>query len=320
MLNTITHPIAICLATYNGESYITEQLDSILAQTHHAWTLFIRDDCSTDNTLSILQSYASRYPEQIKLIANCSKKSVGSKNNFASILNWVNTHYSFDYYMFSDQDDVWLKNKIKYSFNELQQTERRLSKSMPLLLHTNLKVVDQNLNPLGDSFFKYRALNPDTTDLPHLLVQNNVTGCTMMWNKALNDLLKLDNPDIAMHDWWITLAASCFGNIICLQRPTILYRQHQKNVIGATQVNTPLFLFKRLTGDTQVRETLLLSIKQAKTFLHVYQSQLSTEQIQILTAFINITKHHKLSRIAIAFKYHFLKQGIIQIIGELLYL
>ena len=315
-----TTPIAICLATYNGESYISEQLDSILAQTCPDWTLFIRDDRSTDSTLSILEAYAVRHPEKIVLIPNSSGKSSGSKNNFASILNWVNERYTFHYYMFSDQDDVWLKNKVKSSLKRLQKAEEQYSADMPLLLHTDLRVVDQELHPLGESFFKYRALNPDVTDLSHLLVQNNVTGCTMLWNQALNSLLHLDNEQIAMHDWWITLAASCFGKIICLPKPTILYRQHRKNVIGATRVNTPRFLLSRLAGNTQVKETLQLSFAQAQTFLQVYRNHLNSGQIRTLNAFINIKKHNKALRIAIAFKYHFLKQGFVQIIGELLYL
>lgn len=319
-MSNIHKYIAICLATYNGEPYIQQQLDSILTQTYQNWLLFIRDDCSSDNTATILQSYADQYPEQIIIIPNSSEKSSGSKNNFASILNWVNEHYHFPYYMFSDQDDVWLETKIEDSLKTLQKTEKQLSTSTPILLHTDLQVVDQDLNSLGESFFQYRALNPDVIDLPHLLVQNNVTGCTMMWNQALNQLLNLENNQIAMHDWWITLAAACFGTIVCLKKPTILYRQHRKNVIGATKVNTPKFLIQRLMGNTQIKETLNLSIMQAKTFLDVYQKDLTSDQFQTLDTFVNIMHHNKLLRIITAFRYHFLKQGIIQIIGEILYL
>ena len=319
-MNYFCNRIAICLATYNGEPYIKEQIDSILTQTYHNWILFIRDDCSKDNTLSILQAYSLRYPEQIIIIPNSARKSSGSKNNFASILRWIKKHYSFDYYMFSDQDDIWLESKIEDSVKKLHQTENLLSKSMPVLLHTDLRVVDQNLNLLGESFFQYRALNPTITDLPHLLVQNNVTGCTMMWNKALNNILDLDNENIAMHDWWITLVASCFGKIVCIQKPTILYRQHKKNVIGATKVNTPLFLLKRLSGNAKVKETLNLSFAQAESFLRIYQKSLNPNQIHVLNTFIDIPKTNKFMRIITVFKYHFLKQGIIQVIGELLYL
>lgn len=319
-MSNIHKYIAICLATYNGESYIKQQLDSILNQTCQDWILFIRDDCSTDETLSILKSYAKQYSEQIVIIPNSSEKSSGSKNNFAAILNWINAHYHFSYYMFSDQDDVWLETKIEDSLNKLQKTEKQRSTSTPILLHTDLQVVDQDLNPLGESFFQYRALNPNVTDLSHLLVQNNVTGCTMMWNQALNQLLNLENDQIAMHDWWITLAASCFGTIVCLKKPTILYRQHRKNVIGATRVNTPKFLIQRITGNTQIKETLNLSITQAKTFLDVYQKDLTSDQLRTLYTFVGIMQQNKLLRIITAFRYHFLKQGTIQIIGELLYL
>lgn len=320
IMKTQNFYIAICLATYNGEFYIQQQLDSILTQTYQDWILFIRDDCSTDNTATLLQSYAKQHPKQIIIIPNSSEKSSGSKNNFVAILNWVKEHYRFSYYMFSDQDDIWLETKIEDSLKLLQKTEKQLSASMPILLHTDLQVVDQDLNPLGESFFQYRALNPDVTDLPHLLVQNNVTGCTMMWNQSLNQLLNFENDQIAMHDWWITLAAACFGTIVCLKKPTILYRQHRKNVIGATRVNTPKFLLQRITGNTQIKETLNLSITQAKTFLDVYQKELTSDQIRTLYAFVGITQQNKLLRIFTAFRYHFLKQDFVQIIGELLYL
>lgn len=319
-MNNKNFCIAICLATYNGEFYIQQQLDSILTQTCQDWILFIRDDCSSDHTATILQSYANQYPEQIIIIPNFSEKSSGSKNNFAAILNWVNEHYHFSYYMFSDQDDVWLESKIEDSLKTLQKKENQLSASTPILLHTDLQVVDQDLNLLGKSFFQYRALNPDVTDLPHLLVQNNVTGCTMMWNQALNQLLNFEHNQIAMHDWWITLTAACFGTIVCLKKPTILYRQHRKNVIGATRVNTPKFLIQRITGNTQIKETLNLSITQAKTFLDVYQKELASDQILTLHAFVGIMQQNKLLRIITAFRYHFLKQDFVQIIGELLYL
>lgn len=312
--------VAICMATYNGEQYLSQQIDSILAQTYPYWTLFIRDDHSSDNTTKIIQKYAELFPKQIFVVPNNSSHNSGSKNNFSCVLDWATTHYQFKYFMFSDQDDIWLDNKIEISIQKLKTAEKIYSISTPILLHTDLKVVDEDLNLLGESFFQYRALNPAVTDLPHLLVQNNVTGCTMMWNQALNKILHLDNENIAMHDWWVTLAASCFGKIVYIQKPTILYRQHKKNVIGATRVNTPLFLLERLTGNTKVKETLELSFAQADSFLNVYQKVLKPKQIHVLNTFIDIPKHNKLMRVITVLKYRFLKQGLIQVIGELLYL
>lgn len=320
MLKITNKHVAICLATYNGEKYIAQQIDSILSQTYSYWTLFVRDDCSTDKTRDILNVYVEKYPDKIFFIPNFAVNPHGAKNNFSCILKWIKSRYQFSYFMFSDQDDIWLKNKIEVSMKKINKLEKKFSKDMPLLIHTDLKVVDQNLSILGKSFFRYRALNPDITDLNHLLVQNNITGCTMLWNKQLNQLFDLENEKIVMHDWWIALVASCFGVISYVNRPMILYRQHQKNVVGATRVNTPYFLFQKLTGNTKIKQTLELSIKQAKEFLCCYEKKISQEQYNILNKYVHIMDYKKIKRIYIIFKQHFLKQGIIQIIGEILYL
>lgn len=318
MLTITPNHVAICMATYNGEKYLDQQINSIISQTYTQWKLFIRDDNSTDKTPQILQYYQKKFPDKIIIIPTTTTKGV--KGNFAQILKWVKNNYNFCYFMFSDQDDIWLKTKIEISLNKIKMIEKKYSFSTPLLVHTNLEIVDENLNKIGNSFFKYRALNPYVKDLSHLLVQNNVTGCTMLWNKPLNDLLNLNNTNIAMHDWWITLVATCFGKINFIETPTILYRQHTNNVIGATKVNTLPFIISRLTGSSQVRQTLLLSINQAKVFLKIYHNSLTKEQTNILYKYVNLLKYPKIIRIIIAIKNKFLKQGIIQIIGEFLFI
>ena len=311
--------IAICLATYNGEKYISDQIESIINQTYSNWRLFIRDDGSTDNTLAIIQKYHCLYSRQIIIIDNeLNNSGGGAKQNFAMILDWVRSNYDFRYFMFSDQDDVWMPNKIEKTFLFFRIHEEDIKK--PLLAHTDLKVVDSELNELGNSFFKYRALNPNITDLSHMLVQNNVTGCTMMWNKSLNDLISLNNSNIVMHDWWFSLTACCFGTIICLNEPTILYRQHNRNVIGAVRVNTFSFILKRLFGGNYVRDTIEKSVKQADSFLKYYRDILSEGQIELIGIYSVLYKYNKVRRIWIVIKNGFLKQGFVQVVGELLYL
>ena len=310
--------VAICLATYNGEKYLSEQINSLLNQTYEDWCLFIRDDHSNDNTLEIIQEYVDKYPEKIFNIADAKIQGGRSKKNFAAIWRWVTDNYSFNYYMFCDQDDFWLPEKIQNSIECIKECEKQ--SSGPILIHTDLKVVDQNLNILGDSFFEYRALNPETKDLRHLLVQNNITGCTMMWNRELNKLLDLSDERVAMHDWWIALTASCFGKIEYVKEPTILYRQHGENVVGATKVNTLSFIIKRLTGGAHVKETLIMSVVQAQAFLAYYCKKLETEQIKILRVFSELLNHNKIVKVMIILKEKYLKQGIIQIIGELLFI
>lgn len=170
--------IAICMATYNGESYLREQIDSVLNQTYRNWVLFIRDDNSVDGTLQILRQYVCLHPDKIVLIEDPALPGGGAKQNFASILQWVSRQHSFSYFMFSDQDDVWLDTKIERSLQFLKQHES--DQGTPLLVHTDLTVVDRQLSVLDESFFHYRKLDPHQTKLCRLLVQNNVTGCTML--------------------------------------------------------------------------------------------------------------------------------------------
>ena len=282
--------VALCMATYNGEAFIREQIQSILEQKYTDWVLFIRDDHSTDNTMVVIQEFAEEWPHKIILIDNNDQLGGSSKKNFAVILNWVNKHYNFNYFMFSDQDDYWLPNKIEMSIKRIKEVEQEYSG--PVLVHTDLKVVNQNLETLGESFIEYRALNPYVTDIEHLLVQNNITGCTMCWNSKLNRLLDLSNDSIAMHDWWIALVASCFGRIVFIDESTILYRQHAKNVVGATKVNSLGFIINRLKGNTHVKEVLNMSIDQANAFVQCYESSLSEMKIKVIRRFGTVSYTH----------------------------
>lgn len=310
--------VAICMATYNGEKYICEQIESILNQSYKDWVLFIRDDGSKDGTIKIIKKYVDNNPEKIFLIHDNRLCGGSSKKNFADILNWINSKYEFNYFMFSDQDDVWLEDKIKVCIERMKIEE--FQNNEPILIHTDLKVVDENLNILGESFFEYRALNPEKKEINELLVQNNITGCTMLWNKKLNDLINIEDEAIAMHDWWFSLTAATLGKIICIDQPTILYRQHGNNVVGATRVNTISFIIKRLAGKSHVKETLNLAVIQAKAFLRYYKKELPDEQAKIIKEFSEIMRHNKIKRIYIVLKGKYLKQGFVQVIGELMFI
>ncbi|MGM5693738.1 glycosyltransferase family 2 protein [Streptococcus suis] len=309
--------IAIMMATYNGEDYLSQQIDSIISQTYKDWILFIHDDNSKDLTLEILSKYESKV-ENIYVIRDPEVIGGSSKKNFAAIHKWLTNNFDFNYFMFCDQDDVWLESKIEHSLKLIKESEELNMK--PLLVHTDLKVVDEQLNVLGNSFFKYRALDSNITDINHLLIQNNITGCTMLWNKELNMLLNLHTSSVVMHDWWIALVASAFGKILFLNESTILYRQHGKNVVGATKVNTASFIFRRLLGNSRVREVLLQSFNQASSFLSVFGDRLTDKNQKIINTYISIPSKNKFQRVRLAIKYGFLKQGLIQIIGEFIFI
>ncbi len=314
--------VAICMATYNGEKFIDEQIASIVSQTYQDWVLFVRDDNSVDRTLWHLEKWVQQYPEKIVIVGSEEQKIAlsggGAKKNFARILNYISRNYDFEYFMFADQDDVWMDTKIEKTMKVMQEAEAKAAG--PVLVHTDLQVVDESLNCIGESFFAYRALNPEVKDLNHLLVQNNITGCTMLWNKALNECVDLSSDAVAMHDWWMALVACTMGRIECLHEATICYRQHGGNVVGATKVNSLGFILKRLTGSAHVREVMKKSVDQAAAFLSVNRSRLSEEQIKEIDALATLYRHNKVARIHIALKHNFLKQGIVQKIGELMFI
>ena len=155
-MNITQDTVAICMATFNGEKYIENQINSIINQSYKDWILFIRDDTSMDSTSKIIEKMETHYSDKIVLIKDNNLEGGSSKKNFATILKWVKDKYSFNYFMFSDQDDIWLEHKIKICMERMKEKENE-NIMAPILVHTDLRVVNQDLEILGESFFKYRA-------------------------------------------------------------------------------------------------------------------------------------------------------------------
>ena len=151
----MSQQIAILLASYNGEQFIREQIDSILSQSCTNWHLYIRDDNSSDDTLLIEHEYESRYPQQITVVDIPSVER-GAKHNSWLLSQYVLKETDAAYIMFCDQDDVWIQSKIEDTFSAMKSAEQKFQ-DRRILVHTDLKVVDRNLKVLGNSFIKYRA-------------------------------------------------------------------------------------------------------------------------------------------------------------------
>jgi Glycosyltransferases involved in cell wall biogenesis len=226
--------IAIMMATYNGEKYIAEQLDSILNQTYEDIVCYIHDDGSTDGTLDIIKKYADDYPNKVCIVEG--GPTGGSKNNFLYLLKNVEA----DYYMYSDQDDVWLPHKISTLKAHLEEIEKELgdkAAETPIMVFGDMKVVDENLDVINDSFIKYNNLDTENLTFNRLVVQNVVAGCTTLFNRKLRDegLKFKDQDKLRWHDWWLALIASGKGRIAFHNESLQLYRQHNDNSIGAEQ-------------------------------------------------------------------------------------
>lgn len=229
--------IAILLATYNSERFLAEQIDSIFHQTYTDWKLFVRDDGSKDGTIELIRKYMTSAPDKIELIED-KNVGKGAYGNFVTLMGAVDA----DYYMFCDHDDVWLPTKIEISFDRMKELESARP-GVPIVVHTDMKVVDQNLGVLSESFWKYSRLLPDHASFWELVCCNTVNGCTMLFNKPAKLVSAGHEPYCLMHDTLVSQSVAAAGGVIsAIQEPTVLYRQHIDNVIGAANAKRSYFL------------------------------------------------------------------------------
>lgn len=307
--------IDILMATYNGESYIGEQIDSILNQTYTQWKLYIRDDGSKDNTMSIVEEYANKYSDKIILVKD-GKRGLGAKGNFGALIKYSKSEYC----MFCDQDDFWLSTKIEDSMNKMLEIEKKEGIDLPILVHTDLKVVDGELNVINESFWNYQNLDKTKTSLRSLLVQNNITGCTMLMNKALMKLCQNTPENCIMHDWWIGLVASAFGGIYTVDKQTMLYRQHGKNEVGAHKYNSIGFVKNKLSNIEKINKSIDDTINQAKAFYDEFKNELNSNDKEIVYNYSILRDKNLIQRKRSIVKNKFYKNGLMRNIAYLIFI
>lgn len=220
--------ISILLSTYNGEKYLADQLESILHQSYSGWVLYIRDDGSIDQTVAVIKGYQKKYPEKIIFFED--DLSLGVKGSFFKLLANVES----DFYMFCDQDDIWLPGKVEHAIASITALAGYKGE-VPCLLFTDLTVVDSELKVISPSFWRLQSLIPEISeDWQSLLSQNVVTGCTTIFNDRAKYVCLENFPGFeCLHDHWLAVCVSKFGRIGWNRDSHILYRQHASNVAGA---------------------------------------------------------------------------------------
>ena len=302
------------MAAYNGEEFIAEQIESILGQTERDWKLVIQDDCSADGTFAIAQKYARKYPDRICAVQR-DTPSGSARDNFFSMLRFAGSEYA----MFCDDDDVWLPGKIAATLSEMKRLEQSFGPETPLLVHTDLRVTDAGLNTLSVSMMRTQRLDPARRSLSHLLIQNNVTGCTAMVNRSLLKLaVRRGLPQHAvMHDWWFALTASALGKIGFVPQATVLYRQHRNNQIGAKRANAFRYNLSRFADAEGARRALTAAYGQAEEFLDRFGALLSETQRQLVRDFISIPARSKCGRIFLLGRRGFWRSGFFRKCGQL---
>ena len=250
--------ISVALCTRNGETYLEEQLHSIAEQSCPPYELIISDDASNDSTIDLICTFSSKTSLPVKLLQNTEQ--AGVVKNFARALSGCRGNYL----ALCDQDDIWLPNKLETDLSLIKSAESTLGKNIPLLVHSDLAVIDHSGQVIAPSFMKLRQIEHiDHEPLHRLLVQNFVTGSTVMLNRNLLEL-SLPIPKAArMHDWWLALVAAACGKVIFSKKTTVLYRQHKSNLIGAQKLLS-LNSFKRLTDLTGQEKELAATLTQAE--------------------------------------------------------
>jgi len=307
--------ITILFASYNGEKYIKAQLDSLFAQSVQDFTINIRDDASTDSTVDIIKEYMAKFPDRINLTQN-TVNSGSPKYVFLELMQSVRG----EYIMLCDQDDVWNADKIEVSLAEIKAVEESCGKHTPVLVFTDLTVTDENLNLISASFKD--MMNSDFTKINFntLLVQNILTGCTAIYNNALACYFTKPPRYCVMHDWWLILTAAAFGKIGVIDKPTLLYRQHGDNNIGAKRTKSLEYKIGRLMDYKDVKRALNETYAQAECFLDTYLDKLSEIDAAMVRRYAEIPRLNKIMKWRVILKYGIMKIGVSRKIAHFIFI
>ena len=221
----------VVLSTCNGERFLVDQIDSLIGQSHSEWTLLVRDDGSTDRTPSIIERCERRDSRIRRLIDDDGR--LGAAQSFGRLLEAA-AGLGADRVFLCDQDDVWAPDKMDRQIARLDDAEQRFGSDTALIVHSDLEVVDERLAQLRPSFMASQRLrHVSTHPLATLAVQNFVTGCTILANRAALDVALPIPAEAVMHDWWMALCVAGTGRILFDPIPIVKYRQHRSNAIGA---------------------------------------------------------------------------------------
>lgn len=307
--------VRILLAAYNGEKYLREQIDSILAQDCSEWELILSDDGSKDKTPEILEEYAQKYPDKIVYYRSGTRFGC-AQGHFMHLLQRFG---NAPYVMFSDQDDRWHSDKVRKTRAAMRALENG-AVEIPVMVHTDLRVVNAQMEEIAPSFLQFSGLDGNRLTLHQLLMQNVVTGCTMMLNRSLTELVCRNVPEsgMLMHDWWIAVAATTFGKVGFLPEATIDYRQHGNNVVGAKNVKSVGYILEKIRGN-RFREAIFSCVRQAEQFRTCFAGQIPEEKQKVLDVFCRLSSVGKFGRWKIYTRNGFWKIGFRRRIAQLIW-
>lgn len=263
--------VSVLLSVHGDSIFLKDFLDSLKNQSFRDFVLLCRFDGPPSPAIL---SLVSGFPSAVVLPDQTHYNVISSYQRLLDAAKETDTPY----FMFADQDDVWHPDKIAWSVRKIMDAESSRPAGTPVLVHTDLRVVDEQLKQIAPSMIRYQCLNPARFSLADIMIQNNVTGCTTIFNRALASLARIPEEAIC-HDWYLALIAAAFGTIIFLPESTVDYRQHEDNVYGTVPRKG---LLRHFFQRRHLHERVRLTQRQAGAFLDRFRANLSADQTRIL--------------------------------------
>lgn len=307
--------VSILLATFNGEKYLKNLLDSLERQTFHEWELIVLDDCSEDLTWEILNSYKLTTKHKTQLYRNSCRKGSG-KDNFFELMKICDS----EYVMFCDQDDVWCSDKIEIELGALCKLEHQYGKNIPLLVHSDMVVVDEKLSVIDNSYYHYARYKKNGDLQLHLCI-NRIPGCSLIFNHCTLKFCKrsLESNKIIMHDSWVALIAYAMGKVEFIDKGLTLYRQHQNNSLGAANANNIRYKIMRILNRNNMKMENREHIVQASYFFEQYCNDILDSRIKkLLMDYSKLADQSLAAYIFICLKYKIFKYPISRAVFQLI--
>lgn len=263
--------VAVLMSTYNGEKYIEEQVSSILDQDFENFTLIIRDDGSTSQRFINCLKRLKKIDKRIIVLFG---KNIGVK---ASFLKLLEVYGEYDYMAFADQDDYWYPRKLSTAINLLKRNQNK-----PSIYFSGSEITNEHLDIIGK-----HTISNYKNDIRNILCQNQAAGCTMIFNKPIANyaLITKQFSEIYMHDWWLMIIGSFFGEVIYDEEVQIKYRQHSNNALGGTDNIIRKFIMRSRRLKSNDNTTDYIS-RQAKVLVEDYSNMLNNYQIVVLEELI----------------------------------
>ena len=294
--------IVIMMATYNGEKFIKDQIESIISQTVSDWVLYINDDGSQDNTISIVEEYCEKYPEKIVLMKNETDMH-GAASNFFELMQKVP---KAEWYALCDQDDIWYEDRLEKMILAAESSEHQEYKTLPVIVFGQAEVVDEKLNLICDSLVECIGIDfskhVDNLEIGIHTFFNAIHGCTMIYNSILHEkVLKTLSLELVYemsylrgHDSWLTEVCAWFGKIIYLEQKVIRYRQHSQSVTGEGKRIWKSFLEQLVNKRdkfNKVRAYRVRMIKKIELFENIFEDELSVQQKEQIERLLSTICH-----------------------------